>query len=84
VLYHIAVVGYVMMQLDRGYTEGAYGEGFAGTDFGACAIGELLLLDNVLVAVDVYSELGILCGILGMVALSRGSAIYTLPRHLVI
>jgi hypothetical protein len=45
------------------------------------SVRELFLVGYVLWAVDGYTELGVFCGIFTMIALSRGSAIHTLPQH---
>jgi hypothetical protein len=67
-LDEIAVVWNVVIEFDGGNAKGADGNRLAKTDNGRRAVGELLLLCYVLVAVDVDSELGIFGGILSMVS----------------
>ena len=69
-----------MIYLEGNDTEGTYGDCLGIGQHLACAEGERLSLGYILVAIDFNATFCILFGIFSVVALSRGSAIYTLPR----
>jgi hypothetical protein len=69
-----------MVYLKGNDTETAYGNRLGVGQHLACAVRELLSLGYILVAIDFNATFCILFGIFSVVALSRGSAIYTLPR----
>ena len=75
---------YIVSYIEGCDRKRAYAVGLASLDHMTLVVWKLFVVGNMLVAVDIDSELGIFDCVFSMVALSRGSAIYTLPRHLVI
>lgn len=66
-LNKVAEIGHIMMQLQRDYAERAYRECLTRINHFAGVVGKLFLVVNILVAIDLHSELGIFGSILCVV-----------------